>query len=353
MTASARNGGASATSAADEEQGLLGGGGGGGKHKPPASPAPAAATTLGLPTVLVAGLCYCAASGSMVLLNKHALNPKSFGFTAPNALLAFQCALAAALVKGCELAGLVKLQPLKRDLVAVWFPVNLLFVAMIGTSFYALQHVGVAMVTVWKNVSNFVTAVCDVLIYKKSYSSQVWATLALMLLSAVVGAYTDLSFSWGGYIWQVANCGFTSAYALYLRSVMDKVSEHTTDRKKMDEFSMVYYNNLLSVPPILALMLAFGEHKGLLQQPALANPTFLLVALMGGLIGFGISFSALWFLSQTTATIYSLTGALNKIPVAIVGILAFHEASSPKNLASIALGLAAGVLFVFAKTRGG
>lgn len=133
---------------------------------------------------------------------------------------------------------------------------------------------------------------------------------------------------------------------------MDKVAEHTTDRKKMDEFSMVYYNNLLSVPPIILLMLIFGEHKGLLAQPALSNPGFLLVALLGGLIGFGISFSALWFLSQTTATIYSLTGALNKIPVAIVGIVAFHEASNPQNLASIALGLAAGVLFVFAKTRG-
>jgi GDP-mannose transporter len=212
------------------------------------SPAPAVASTkgnapaqmFGLPTVLVAGIAYCAASGSMVLLNKHALNPKSFGFTAPTALLAFQCALAAALVKVCEAAGLVKpLQPLRRELVTVWFPVNLLFVAMIGTSFYALQHVGVAMVTVWKNVSNFVTAVCDVAIYKKSYGAQIWATLGLMLLSAVVGAYTDLSFSARGYAWQIANCGFTSAYALYLRSVMDKVAEHTTDRKKMDEFSMV------------------------------------------------------------------------------------------------------------------
>ncbi|KAI8474651.1 MAG: hypothetical protein J3K34DRAFT_406930 [Monoraphidium minutum] len=335
---------------ADEEHGLLG------HMKQPATPPTPAAkvhgSILGLPAPLVAGLCYCAASGSMVLLNKHALNPKSFGFTAPNALLAFQCSLAALLVKACEGAGLVKLQPLKRDLVKIWFPVNLLFVAMIGTSFYALQHVGVAMVTVWKNVSNVVTAVCDVAIYKKSYSSQVWATLAMMLVSAVIGAYTDLSFTWGGYIWQIANCGFTSAYALYLRSVMDKVSEHTTNKQKMDEFSMVYYNNLLSIPPILLLMVFFGEHRGLLQQPALANPMFLVVALAGGLIGFGISFSALWFLSQTTATIYSLVGALNKIPVAIVGIVAFHEASTPQNLVSIMIGLAAGILFCLAKSRG-
>ncbi len=89
------------------------------------------------------------------------------------------------------------------------------------------------MVTVWKNLSNVATAVGDVTIYKKSYSWPVWSCLALMLLSAVVGASTDVRFSWSGYSWQIANCFFTSAYALYLRSVMDKVAEHTTNKQKV------------------------------------------------------------------------------------------------------------------------
>jgi hypothetical protein len=55
---------------------------------------------------------------------------------------------------------------------------------------------------------------------------------------------------------------------------------------------------------------------------------------------------------QTTATIYSLVGALNKIPVAVVGILAFHESTNPQNLASILIGLGAGIVFVMAKARG-
>ncbi len=66
----------------------------------------------------------------------------------------------------------------------------------------------------------------------------------------------------------------------------------------------VYYNNLLSLPPILALMWYFGEFHGLLQQPALRVPAFLAVSSLGGVLGFAISFSSLWFLSQTTATIY-------------------------------------------------
>lgn len=44
-------------------------------------------------------------------------------------------------------------------------------------------------------------------------------------------------------------------------------------------------------------------------EAALRNPAFLAVAFTGGVIGFGISFTSLWFMSKSTATVYSLTGA--------------------------------------------
>ncbi len=40
-----------------------------------------------------------------------------------------------------------------------------------------------------------------------------------------------------------------------------QVAEHTTDKKKMNEPSMVLYNNLLSIPPILLLGAVFGEYQ--------------------------------------------------------------------------------------------
>jgi GDP-mannose transporter len=95
----------------------------------------------GIHPSLFSGLCYCLASGSMVLLNKYAL--ASFNFKCPTSLLGFQCLLSAVLVKTVSILGYVDLQPLKRDLVATWLPVNFIFVGMTGTSFYALQTVGV------------------------------------------------------------------------------------------------------------------------------------------------------------------------------------------------------------------
>lgn len=46
---------------------------------------------------------------------------------------------------------------------------------------------------------------------------------------------------------------------------------------------------------------------------------------------------------------HSRAGSMNKVAVAVAGVVLFHEAASWRNLASIALGLAAGVVFVLAK----
>jgi GDP-mannose transporter len=86
-------------------------------------------------------------------------------------------------------------------------------------------------------------------------------------------------------------------------------------------------------------------------DPALRSPEFLFIAALSCGIGFSISYAALWFLSTTTPTTYSLVGSLNKIPVAIIGIVAFKAPTTRANVASISVGLLAGVLFVRAKQK--
>lgn len=56
-------------------------------------------------------------------------------------------------------------------------------------------------------------------------------------------------------------------------------------------------------------------------------------------------------MSTSTATLYSLTGGMNKVIVATAGIILFHESSSWRNILSIAVGLAASIVFVFAKAN--
>ena len=101
----------------------------------------------------------------MVLLNKAALS--SFDFDAPMSLLFFQCLVCVILVVIFISLGLVKVEPYNKEILKLWIPVNVIFVGMIFTSFFALKHLGVPMVTVLKNLTNLFTIVGDYLIYKK------------------------------------------------------------------------------------------------------------------------------------------------------------------------------------------
>lgn len=76
----------------------------------------------------------------MVLLNKAALS--SFAFQCPNSLLFFQCALCVVLVQATAWLGFIKLEPWNMKIVRVWLPVNVIFVGMIATSFFALKDLG-------------------------------------------------------------------------------------------------------------------------------------------------------------------------------------------------------------------
>jgi GDP-mannose transporter len=88
---------------------------------------------------------------------------------------------------------------------------------MIATSFWALKDLGVPMSTVLKNMVNLMVVTSEFFLYGRVYNRFIWATMGLMVLSAVCGAFTDLSFNASGYFWQMVNSAFTTAYMLMIK----------------------------------------------------------------------------------------------------------------------------------------
>lgn len=105
-------------------------------------------------------LAYMLSSTSMVLMNKLVLS--SFGFGSTNCLLLYQTIWCVVIVKGLHLMGRLKLEKLTYQLMMAWLPINVIFVGMIWTSFFALKYLGVAMMTVLKNSTNLLVVVGDI-----------------------------------------------------------------------------------------------------------------------------------------------------------------------------------------------
>ncbi|XP_039138513.1 GDP-mannose transporter GONST1 [Dioscorea cayenensis subsp. rotundata] len=297
---------------------------------------------------ILSGLAYCLSSCSMILVNKFVLS--SYGFNAGISLMLYQNFVSVIIVSILSLFGVISTEPLTWRLIKVWLPVNVIFVGMLITSMFSLKYINVAMVTVLKNVTNVITAIGEVYLFKKQHDNKVWAALFLMIISAVSGGITDLSFHAVGYAWQIVNCFLTASYSLTLRRVMD-TAKQVTKSGNLNEFSMVLLNNSLSLPLGVLLVILFNEVDYLTRTPLLKMPMFWLVMTLSGVLGLAISFTSMWFLHQTGATTYSLVGSLNKIPLSIAGILLFKVPTSPENFFSILFGLLAGVFFAKAKLR--
>ncbi|KAL6856957.1 hypothetical protein ACP4OV_018339 [Aristida adscensionis] len=297
---------------------------------------------------LLSGLAYCIASCSMILVNKFVLS--GYSFNAPIFLMLYQNVVSVTIVSILSISGTIPTEPLSWKLIKVWLPVNIIFVGMLITSMFSLKYINVAMLTILKNVANVLTASGETYFFKKQHGTQVWIALILMIISAVAGGITDLSFHAVGYTWQTLNCFLTASYSLTLRHVMDSAKQ-ATKSGNLNELSMVLLNNVLSLPLGITLVLVFNEVEYLLETPLLRIPQFWLVITASGVLGLAISFTSMWFLHQTSATTYSLVGSLNKIPLSIAGIVLFKVRTSMENSMSILFGLLAGVFFARAKLR--
>ncbi|XP_031493580.1 GDP-mannose transporter GONST1-like isoform X1 [Nymphaea colorata] len=295
---------------------------------------------------LLSGIAYCISSCSMILVNKFVLS--SYDFSGGIFLMVYQNLVSVIIVSFLSFSGIILTEPLTWRLIKVWLPVNVIFVGMLITSIFSLKYINVAMVTILKNVTNVITAVGEMYLFNKHHDNKVWVALFFMIISAISGGITDLTFHAVGYSWQFLNCLLTASYSLTLRRIMD-TAKQVSKSGNLNEFSMVLLNNVLSLPLGLMLLVAFNEVDYLSKTPLLRMPVFWLVLTASGLLGLAISFTSMWFLHQTGATTYSLVGSLNKIPLSIAGILLFNVPTTPENFSSILFGLLAGVFFAKAK----
>ncbi|KAH6774861.1 golgi nucleotide sugar transporter 1 [Perilla frutescens var. hirtella] len=250
---------------------------------------------------LLSGLAYCLSSCGMILVNKYVLS--SYDFNAGISLMLYQNFVSVVVVSILRFLGIISTEPLTWRLIKVWLPVNVIFVGMLVTSMFSLKYINVAMVTVLKNVTNVITAVGEMYLFNKHHDNRVWAALFLMIISAISGGFTDLSFHAIGYTWQFINCFLTASYSLTLRRLMD-TAKQVTKSGELNEFSMVMLNNSLSLPLGIFLILVFNEVDYLLQTPLLRSPSFWIVMTFSGFLGLAISFTSMWFLHQTGATTY-------------------------------------------------
>jgi len=288
---------------------------------------------------------YSLCSIAMVLSNKSLA--ASFPIDIPILLVVSQCAIAVVLVEASRMLGAVNYSPLDLTIVATWVPVNVAFVSMLLTSFLAFKFLNIPVITVFKNVTNVLIVFGDWWFHGEKVTLGILASFGVMVLGAMMAAYSDVMFSATGYFWMGCNVLSTAAYVLYMRSVTGKLGD------KINKFGMVYMNNLLSIPLLLPVAVALGEVDCALENlHVITSRDFLLVNLVAGSMGYLLNLASLWCVSSTSATTYALVGSLNKIPVSLLGVVLFKAVITFEGAVYIGISMLGGFLYTWTKMRG-
>ncbi len=116
----------------------------------------------------------------------------------------------------------------------------------------------------------------------------------------------------------------------------------------------MFYNNLLSIP-ILVACSAFLEDWSSENVnknfPPLMRNQLMLAMIFSGLSSVFISYTSAWCVRVATSTTYSMVGALNKLPIAISGLVFFDAPVTFPSVSAIAVGFVSGLVYALAKIK--
>lgn len=114
----------------------------------------------------------------------------------------------------------------------------------------------------------------------------------------------------------------------------------------------MFYNNLLSIPILLigSLLLEDWSSTNLaVNFPPGRQGPMVAAMIFTGLSSIFISYSSAWCVRATSSTTYSMVGALNKLPIAISGLVFFDAPVTMASVSAIFVGFVSGIVYAVAK----
>eukprot|EP00540_Astrosyne_radiata_P017757 CAMPEP_0116869784 /NCGR_PEP_ID=MMETSP0418-20121206/27948_1 /TAXON_ID=1158023 /ORGANISM="Astrosyne radiata, Strain 13vi08-1A" /LENGTH=355 /DNA_ID=CAMNT_0004505911 /DNA_START=30 /DNA_END=1098 /DNA_ORIENTATION=+ len=312
----------------------------------PKKPPPVISAATSSTKALTACGMYSFCSVSMVLTNKSLASSYDTSLKGQDVnvlIVVFQAVVAVFCVETCRRLKWVEYPPLNSRVARLWAPVNILFCFMLFTGMASLQYNSVPMVTVFKNITNIVVTIGDVLYFQTTPEPLVGMAFLVMLLGAIFAAWHDIYITAWGLFWMCANCVATAGYILYMK--------FATQTVQLSKFGMVFVNNVLAIFFLLPASLVRGDVTTLLQTNSLHTMGYFLKNVFAGLVGFFLNFASLNCVAATGPTTYAIVGSLNKIPVAIFGYLLFDNLITPESWFFICVSMCGGFLYSYAKIR--
>jgi GDP-mannose transporter len=116
----------------------------------------------------------------------------------------------------------------------------------------------------------------------------------------------------------------------------------------------MFYNNLLTIPVLFLCSFIFENwtHDNIAMNFPIESRNSLIIGFIySGLATIFISYCSAWCIRVTSSTTYSMVGALNKLPIAVSGLVFFAAPVTFGSVSAIIIGFISGIVYAWAKVR--
>ncbi len=116
----------------------------------------------------------------------------------------------------------------------------------------------------------------------------------------------------------------------------------------------MFYNNLLTIPVLIicSLVVEDWSSTNLAKNFPVETRNSLFIGMVySGLGAIFISYCSAWCIRVTSSTTYSMVGALNKLPIAVSGLVFFDAPITFGSVSAIFIGFVSGLVYTWAKVR--
>lgn len=116
----------------------------------------------------------------------------------------------------------------------------------------------------------------------------------------------------------------------------------------------MFYNNVLSIPILLGASIFvenWSSDNVMKNFPTERRQSIIAAMVFSGLSSVFISYTSAWCVRVTSSTTYSMVGALNKLPIAVSGLVFFDAPVTVPSVSAIGVGFASGIVYALAKVK--
>lgn len=193
-----------------------------------------------------AGL-YGATAIAMNFVNKAAL----MHFSLANSVLLLQMLAAVAIVQPLRWAGVLHFPAVSVAKARRLAPVTILYTANVCFALLGLSNLNIPMYNALKRLTPVMVLAVKASLQRKAPPQDITASVVLVVAGCLIAGIGDFTFDLKGYACALMSCGLQTGYLLLV--------ERTGAEKGVGTSELLFYNALLSIPFLLAIVVGSGE----------------------------------------------------------------------------------------------